>query len=305
MKDAPRKSSASGPGFILRPKFASLGEVRAQAAPLDALFLCLPHDSGVDLFELVEWAQAQGTKVFDVGDGLRKQALGGAAQFAYGIPELFGADIAKASVVACAGCYPTSVLLALAPLLEAGALCPEARIIVDAKSGTTGAGRRPQTHLLLAEAAGNFAPYAPGRTHRHVAEMELAAAKFVPHGDGFPKILFTPHLLPVARGLLSTLHLRLASGFRAGAVRALLQERYVQAPLVDVLDAGRVASLAHVVGSAGAVLSIHGAEDDDSLDVVLVSALDNLMKGASSQAIQNFNLVFGHEPLEGLHGRCA
>lgn len=303
--DEQGKRSSGGVFSTLRPRFESLASLRAEAEPLNALFLCLPHDNEVDVPELLVWAKERSVKVFDVGDGLRQRALSGDVGFAYGIPELFEADILDASVVACAGCYPTSVLLALAPLLEARALCPHARIIVDAKSGTTGAGRRPQTHLLLAEAYGNFSPYAPGRTHRHVAEMELAAARFHPQGSSLPRILFTPHLLPVARGLLSTLHLKLSEGFCAGRVRTLLQERFSHAPLVDVLKSGGVACLAHVVGSAGAVLSVHGAEDDSSQDVVVVSALDNLLKGAASQAVQNLNVCFGIDPLAGLERHCS
>jgi N-acetyl-gamma-glutamyl-phosphate reductase len=299
------KIEVAWPRLALRggsPRLAStllsLEELLADERGLDVTFLCLPHDSGVDVFAVARTLRARGTRVFDVGDAMRATALGQGVfpevgeAVAYGLPELFGDDVAAADVVACAGCYPTSVLLATGPLVSAGALDPGFPLIVDSKSGTTGAGRKPQTHLLVAEASANLTPYKPGRTHRHVAEMEGALARLSPAGSS-PRVLFTPHLLPFARGLLSTLHLRLAPGWDASRARMALAERYSECRLVDVLPTGGMADISLVVGTPGAVLSVHGAEDETSRDVVIVSALDNLLKGAASQAIQNLNARLG------------
>jgi N-acetyl-gamma-glutamyl-phosphate reductase len=287
-----------GGGRKIDEVLISLESLFASPLQFDAVFLCLPHGASVEVPKIVAWARRAGTLVFDVGDSLRLAALSGESELAYGLPELFEKDFRGARVFACAGCYPTSVLLATVPLVAAGALDLQRPIIVDAKSGASGAGRKAQMHLILAESYGNVTPYKPGRTHRHVAEMEAALARV--SGGAAPRVLFTPHLLPLARGLFSTLHLRLAPGFHAGKARALLTEHYAKFRFVDVLPQGSVADIALVAGSPGAAISVHGVDDDTSLDVVIVSALDNLLKGAASQALQTFNSVLGFNESEGL-----
>jgi N-acetyl-gamma-glutamyl-phosphate reductase len=160
----------------------------------------------------------------------------------YGLPELYRERIVGARLVANPGCYPTSVLLALIPLAEAGLL--DGQVIVDAKSGVSGAGRSLSLKTHFAEANENFSPYNIGHSHRHIAEMEqeLAAA-----GSKPVHVIFAPHLLPVNRGILSTCYVRLPSDLTLDAVRDLYAKRYRGEPFVRLLPAGQLPTLTHVV----------------------------------------------------------
>jgi N-acetyl-gamma-glutamyl-phosphate reductase len=202
----------------------------------------------------------------------------------YGLPELGRDALRGARAVANPGCYATAVLLALAPLARSGQLAPAVPLIVDAKSGVSGAGRAPRADTAFCEVHGNCSPYNPGRRHRHVGEMEqvLAACGLAPG-----RLLFTPHLLPTDRGILADLYLPVAD---AAAAASVLAEAYAGEPLVEVLPEGELATLAHVVGSPRAVLS---ATPLTPQLLLVVSALDNLLKGAATQAVQNFNLMWG------------
>lgn len=291
-----------------------LEEAHAAAVPFDVAFLCLPHGAGVDVAEEAARFLARGTKVIDLGDALRADALSGRAcpgipEFpVYGLSEFASDRVAKARLVANPGCYPTSVLLPLVPLARAGLLAPAAPLVVDAKSGVSGAGRKPARPLMLAEMEGNVVPYKIGRAHRHVAEIEGALGAFgVPGGAGAteggtavaPTLLFTPHLLPVARGLLSTIYLTLTRPVGASGVRAVIEDAFRGAAFVDVLPEEETASLAHVVRTPRAAISVHGVEGHPDR-VIVASAIDNLLKGAASSAVQNFNLMRGAPAAEGL-----
>ncbi len=208
----------------------------------------------------------------------------------YGLPEVYRDRIRGARLVANPGCYATSVLLPLLPLLREG-LVDASDIVVDAKSGTTGAGRAPREELLFSEVADDFSAYAPGRAHRHVGEMEAV----IEERTGRPAALtFCPHLLPVRRGILSALYLKTGAGARELA--AVLRRFYEGAAFVRVVD-GSPPRLSDVVGTNDCRISVHDAAPGR---VVVFSALDNLVKGAAGQAVQNLNLALGWPDTAGL-----
>ncbi|WP_207478935.1 N-acetyl-gamma-glutamyl-phosphate reductase [Arenibaculum pallidiluteum] len=219
---------------------------------------------------------------------LQKQAV-------YGLTELNRQGIRSARLVANPGCYPTATLLPLLPLLLDGLVEAE-DIIVDAKSGVSGAGRDAKQQNLFCEVAEGMHAYGVGR-HRHMPEMEqelsLAAGRPV-------TIAFTPHLIPMNRGEFITTYVRLARGRSADDLRAALAERYRAEPFVKVLPAGVVPHTKHVRGSNELHLSVFA----DRLPgrAIVLSVLDNLVKGASGQAIQNMNLMLGHGETMGLEG---
>jgi len=215
----------------------------------------------------------------------------------YGLPELGDrAAIARSRLVANPGCYPTAAALALVPLLRAGLLAEES-IVIDAASGVSGAGRQATESYSFCEVADDVRPYKVLR-HHHTPEIAQSLAR----AAGRPvRLTFTPHLLPVRRGILSTASGRLAPGARPSALLEALQAAYRDEPLIEVLDTPERVSLSRVVGTARAAVSVSATEDGfDPGRVVVVSALDNLLKGAASQAVQNLNLVLGLPEWTGL-----
>jgi N-acetyl-gamma-glutamyl-phosphate reductase len=202
----------------------------------------------------------------------------------YGLPELNAAEIREARLVANPGCYATSAILALAPLLQAGAVDVEAGIICDSKSGASGAGRSPAENLLFANVNENCRAYGLF-THRHVPEM-LQALNVAEEN-----FTFTPHLLPLTRGILSTLYLRVQRGVTAEEVAGIFGKVYGRAPFVRVYGDGKLPEIRSVACTPYADLGWKFEERTRRL--VLVSALDNLGKGAASQAVQNMNLLLG------------
>ncbi|HEX6290644.1 MAG TPA: N-acetyl-gamma-glutamyl-phosphate reductase [Herpetosiphonaceae bacterium] len=276
----------------------------ADPAACDIVFLCLPH--GPTTIATAQEVLAAGARVIDLSNDFRLRdpqvytawfkhphtAPELLAEAVYGLPELYRDQIRQARLVANPGCYPTSVLLALLPLAEAGLL--DGQVIVDAKSGVSGAGRSLSLKTHFAETNENFAPYNIGHTHRHIAEMEqeLAAAGAPVH------VIFSPHLLPVNRGILSTIYVRLAPDIAPDAVRALYAVRYADEPFVRVLPEGQLPTLSHSVHTNLCVLGLHQA--DDRGNWIITSSEDNLVKGASGQALQNMNLMLGLPETAGL-----
>ena len=189
------------------------------------------------------------------------------------------------------GCYPTSILLALRPLLLAGLAA--GTIIADSKSGVSGAGRSPKQNTHFVEVADNFSPYKVGRSHRHLPEMEQAMAAW--HEDA-PPLIFTPHLLPVPRGILSTIYVPLQPGVKEQAVHELYMLAYEGEPFVKILPPGQQATLAHVVHTNRCVIGLTEAAGT----LIITSAIDNLVKGAAGQAVQNMNVMFGLPETAGL-----
>lgn len=212
----------------------------------------------------------------------------------YGLTEHYRADIAAARLIACPGCYPTAVLLALLPLAKAGLIDVE-DIVIDAKSGVSGAGRSPKENVLFCEAGEGLSPYAVGK-HRHMAEIEQEIGKAAGVAD--LRVNFTPHLIPMSRGELCTSYVRLAEGKTADDLRALLFMTYAAEPFVTVAEEGVLPQTQMVRGSNYVVVGV--VADRIPGRAIVISTLDNLVKGSAGQAIQNFNVAFGIEETMGI-----
>ena len=300
-------TSESSAGQSLRqswPLAPDLTLVPSADAPLDAVqavFLCLPHTRSAPL---AAQALARGVRVVDLSADLRLDDPAVYAQWykvehpnpellprPYGLPELGRDRLIGAECIANPGCYATSVLLATVPLARQKLLVPGAPLIVDAKSGVSGAGRTPKQNILFAEVHGNFSPYNIGRSHRHLAEIEQVLAA---EGSQAGPLVFSPHLLPTDRGILSTVYAQVTD---VDAARAAFTAAYAGEPLVRVLPDGELATLRHVVNTPGAALSLTPAGENL---LIVVSVIDNLLKGAASQAVQNFNLMWNLPETTGL-----
>jgi N-acetyl-gamma-glutamyl-phosphate reductase len=268
----------------------------------DIVFLCLPHagaapvarkalQAGARVVDLSADFRLRDAETYATWYGSPHPAPDLLAEAVYGLTEFARKQLPGSRLVANPGCYPTSVLLALQPVLAADAA--QGMIIADAKSGVSGAGRAMQQHLHFVEVADNFYPYRIGRAHRHLPEMEQAMRTWRPDP---PPLIFSPHLLPVPRGILTTLYVPLRPGWTEAALRSLYYTAYLDEPFVDLLPAGRLASLAAVVHTNRCVLSLTVADDM----LIIVSAIDNLVKGAAGQAVQNMNVMFGQPETAGL-----
>lgn len=271
----------------------------------DVVFLALPHgesaavvrsllDSGLKIIDLSADLRLEDPQVYAewYGDHRAPELLD---RSVYGLPEIHRREIKTAEIVANPGCYPTTVILGTAPLFgirEVDTSCP----IVDSKSGISGAGRGAKQNTSFCEAGEGFKPY--GVTgHRHIPEMEQELSRLA----GTPvKVRFTPHLIPVSRGMVSTIYLPLKQEISVKTVREAYLQRYASEPFVRVLPAGTFPDTARVRGSNQCHISIE-------LDVrtgwlIVMSALDNLVKGASGEAVQNMNLMMGLDETAGLMG---
>lgn len=203
----------------------------------------------------------------------------------YGLPELYREALQGAELVAVPGCYPTSALLPLVPLLRAG-LVESTGIHIDAKSGVSGAGRKLDASLLFAELDGNCSAYKPGYAHRHAPEIEQEASRAAGREV---RVTFVPHLLPTIRGIVTSVYARPSAEFTQAAARAALESAYAAERFVRVLPIGETPSLQAVRGSNFCDVAVFADTRNDC--VVLLSALDNLVKGASGQAVQCANLM--------------
>lgn len=265
----------------------------------DAVFLCTPHEASLDLapallregvvvLDLSAAFRLRDRSLYPLHYGFEHHAADALSQAVYGLPELQGDAITRASLIACPGCYPTSVILPVAPLMQRGLLQSDAPIIVDSASGVSGAGRTPTLKSLFCEVS--FQPYGV-LNHRHAPEMAQECGA---------EVLFTPHLLPLDRGIVSTIHPPLAHGVMADDLRRCLAEVYAERPFVRVLPAGSWPSIAGVVHTNYCDIAV-GA-NPSGRHAVIVSAIDNLLKGAAGQALQAFNLRFGFPETAGLPG---
>lgn len=289
--------------FPSAPALPLLSATEAPPDDVDVVFLCLPHAAAAAT-ALV--ALRAGKRVIDLSADFRLRDANAYAQWyahdhpapdllgeaVYGLTEVFRDRLGDARLVANPGCYPTSILLALWPLLSDD--CAIAGpIIADSKSGVSGAGRAPTQTTHFVEVAGNFSPYKIGRVHRHLPEMEQAIGWW--RADA-PQLIFSPHLLPVPRGILSTIYVTLAGGINETELRERYRRHYDDETFVDVLPPGELASLAHVnyTNRCAIGLTIAGQT------LILTSAIDNLIKGAAGQAIQNMNVMFGCPEAAGL-----
>jgi len=269
--------------------------VATEDAPLGkaaVIFTALPHGTSA---QWVRSARASGARVVDLSSDFRPGAPAGSnqAEAPYGLTELMRAKIPGAEIVANPGCYPTAILLAIAPLLKAGWAVPGATISVSAASGVTGAGYSARPDLLFAEVSEDFRAYAVGNEHRHVAEMQAVTKEL---GGRNNDILFTPHLLPVARGILATITVPVNEFAEDPA--ALWRDCYQGEPFVEIAD--QPPSLRDVVRRNVVRVSIARAANVRQPTLIIISAIDNLVKGAAGQALQNANILLGLSEQAGL-----
>jgi N-acetyl-gamma-glutamyl-phosphate reductase len=286
-------------------KLVSIDGLDWKAAALDLAFCALPHATTQKVVkELL--ARAPETKVVDLSADFRladasayahwygheHHALELQKEAVYGLTEFYRSEVAKARLVATPGCYTTCAQLALIPLLKANAIDPD-EIVIDAKSGMTGAGRAAKEEMLFSEVSEGIHAYGVGR-HRHMAELDQEFSKAVGRKV---VVSFTPHLVPMNRGILSTIYVR---GVNASpeALHAVLVKAYAKEPFVHVLPLGTMPQTRHVRGSNMTFIGL--APNRIAGRAIIGSALDNLVKGASGQAVQNMNLMLGYPETTGL-----
>ncbi|MDC9700998.1 MAG: N-acetyl-gamma-glutamyl-phosphate reductase, partial [Alphaproteobacteria bacterium] len=272
---------------------------------LDVVFCGLPH--GTSQHVVSEISKTKGLRIIDLSADFRLRdpalyakwygkehdAIDLQSTAVYGLTEHYREPLRTAQLIACPGCYPTAVLTALLPLVSGGWIDPD-DIIIDAKSGVSGAGRGLRESSLFCESGESLSPYGVA-THRHAPEIEqelsIAAGRDV-------IINFTPHLVPMSRGELVTCYVRLTNGATADSLFSYLWERYRNEPFIRVLPQGVFPGTGHVRGSNFLLLSL--VKDRIPERIILFAALDNLVKGSSGQALQNMNLLFGFDETTGL-----
>ena len=288
--------------LVLQPTSAPVVEVVGEAT---VVFLCLPHGLAM---EKVPALLRAGKRVVDFGADFRlrdpeayRQWYGRVhlcpellAEAVYGLPELNRRQIARARLVANPGCYPTSVILALAPLASWPGVDWTA-VVADCKSGVTGAGRGPSLGTHYPEVNDSLRPYNVGGVHRHVPEMEQELGALAGREV---RVAFTPHLVPMSRGMLSVIYLRIEPVPAVDELYQAYREFYRDEPFVRVLEPGELPATAHVRGTNRCHLAV--SVDRRTGRVVVFSAIDNLGKGAAGQAVQNLNVMMGWREETGL-----
>jgi len=290
---------AGNGGFL----FESFSWQRMKDAGVDVVFLATPHEFSR---QLVPEAMAEGFRVIDLSGAWRlknaenRKAYGFAEgqgdadlddSAVYGLPELHADAIKVAALLANPGCYPTSIILALAPWIRAGFVDLEHGIVCDSKSGVSGAGKTPSAKTHFVEVDGDFSAYSVFG-HRHTGEVLEQL------GIGGSSLQFTPHLLPIPRGILSTIYVKLAKPVTAEELEHTLREFYAGKPWVRVFGAARLPQIKFSLNTN--YCDIGFSLSPDGKQAVLVSCLDNLLKGAAGQAVQNMNLMFGFDEKTGL-----
>lgn len=267
-------------------RFQATEDVRLGDAQL--VFSALPHGASA---EWVARVRAAGVRVVDLSADLR---IGNGASdgIPYGLTELRRAQVKDAVCVANPGCYPTSALVALIPLLEQGLVAPGALIDIAAASGVSGAGLSPRLDLLFGEVTENYRAYGAGNTHRHLREMRAFVAELGTDVD----LLFTPHLLPIARGILSTITVPLARPL--DDLLAPWRHRYAGERFIEIIE--ELPELRHVTYRNVVRLTVRPVAGVRTPTIQVFSAIDNLMKGAAGQALQNANLMLGLDEAAGL-----
>lgn len=282
-------------------------------APLrdcDLVFFATPHgvamrqarellDAGVRIVDLAADFRLRDTMLFERWYGMPHSCPDILAEAAYGLPELNREAIRGARVVANPGCYPTTVQIGFAPLLRHGLVDP-GHLIASCASGVSGAGRKAEIGYLYAEASDNFKAYGvKGHRHGPEIEQELRRLAGISHPDQGLRCMFLPHLVPMIRGMHSSLFARLNDAGQATELQALFERFYAEEPFVDVLPAGSAPETRSVRGTNLLRVAVHRPQPDT---VVVLVVQDNLTKGASGQAVQNMNLMFGLAETTGLQG---
>jgi N-acetyl-gamma-glutamyl-phosphate reductase len=268
-------------------------DVEALGEDVEAAFLALPEEASA---EVAPRLLARGVRVFDLSGAFRLRDAAARARWyprtaampagvAYGLTEQRRADIAGAALVSCPGCYPTAAVLALGPLVAAGLVAGE--VVIDAKSGVSGAGKAPSERTHFSECHGNVSAYGVF-AHRHAAEIEQELGVAV---------TFVPHLVPLDRGILQTIYTRVAGGTTSDAIGHVYRAAYDGAPFVR-LTGSALPAIRHVAHTN--FCDIGWALDAAGARLVVVAVLDNLLKGAAGQAVQCFNVAFGFDECAGL-----
>jgi N-acetyl-gamma-glutamyl-phosphate reductase len=294
----------------LFPQLRGWGEAPCRTFSVDAIatsgastvFLATPHEAST---ELAPQLVAAGLRVVDLSGAFRFHDAATYTQWyklpappqelldeaVYGLPELYADKLPSARLVANPGCYSTSVILGLKPLVEAGWIATERGIVCDCKSGATGAGKEPKREMQFVEVDENFRAYGLF-THRHTPEVTEHL------GVSLDDVMFSTHLLPVARGILSTLYVWLNEPREASDVEALYRKFYAGRPMVRIWSAGKLPELQHVVNTN--FCDIGFALDASGRRLAVVSCLDNLGKGAAGQAVQNLNAMWNFDAQSGV-----
>lgn len=291
---------AGGGGPMVEPV-----DVGALAGRVDAVILSLPHttsqqfapaliDAGIKVIDLSADFRFDSVPSFEKTYGVTHLAPELNARIPYSLPELFGGDIAGAPGLACPGCYPTATLLALAPVVSAADGFNLDHIVVDAMSGASGAGRKLEIPYLFCELNESVSAYGVGK-HRHRPEIEEKLTRLAGRDI---RITFTPHLMPMERGILATVTVPLTADTDTASVRRRYEEFYAGRPFVRVLGEGETCRTASVADSNFCDLQV--TVDDHSRVLIIQSAIDNLGKGAVTQGIQAMNLLFGLPETRGL-----
>lgn len=277
-------------GATVRLGGRDVAYVATEDAPLSSaslVFSALPHGASR---QWVRSARDAGARVVDLSSDLRPG--NGCEGAAYGLTELAREHVKTADIVANPGCYPTSILFALAPAVAAGIVASGSMIQVSSASGVTGAGNSPKRELLFAEVADDFRAYGVGNSHRHVAEMRATLATWGADAD----LVFTPHLLPVPRGILSTITLELNSDLADPA--SIWRDAFESEPFLELT--GEPPALRDVVHRNVVRVHVTRLASVRRPTLLVLSAIDNLMKGAAGQALQNANVMLGLDEAEGL-----
>lgn len=312
------ESESKAPAYLeeLHPELGVAGSAQANKihpfswnwlvnSGIEVLFLATPHEQSrewvpealergikvIDLSGAWRLKETQNRDVYRLKDANSELAAKLQAEAVYGCPELHRDDIRKARLVANPGCYPTSIILALAPLLQAGLIDLDHGIICDSKSGVSGAGKAATAKTHFMYAADNFSAYAVFG-HRHTGEL------FEQLHLNPDQIQFTPHLLPIPRGILSTIYVRLKQTAKPADIDRLLHDFYRNSPMVRLHPSPQLPQIQHVVRTNFCDIGFDLAKDGKRL--IMVSCLDNLLKGAAGQAVQNLNLMCGWNEQEGL-----
>src|SRR5436190_12882902 len=288
------------------PKLVTIESIDWKSAGIDLAFCALPHGTTQTVIKDL-MAKAPKTKVVDLSADFRLHDNAAYARWyghdhqapelqkeaVYGLAEIYRSEIEKARLVANPGCYTTCAQLPLIPLLKAKAI-DAGEIVIDAKSGMTGAGRAAKESMLFSEVSEGFHAYGVGH-HRHMAELDQEFSR----AAGREVIVsFTPHLVPMNRGILSTIYVRGHNGASGQDLHALLSKAYATEPFIHVLPFGQTPQTRHVRGSNMTFIGV--AKDRVPGRAIVISALDNLVKGASGQAVQNMNLMLGYPETLGL-----
>ncbi len=277
----------------------------ANLSACDVVFFATPHGvamsqtpallaAGVKVIDLAADFRLQDVSVFEQWYKMPHSCTDILRDAVYGIPELYREQVKQAKVIGNPGCYPTTILLGLAPLLEQGLIDFSVPIIADAKSGVSGAGRKAEVATLFAEASDNMKAYGVAG-HRHHPEIHAQLTQLAKTNLEF---IFVPHLVPMIRGMLSTIYVKLSAKANSLDLQALFEKRYADEQFVDVLPAGTLPETRSVRGANQLRMALHKQAGTGYLTIVVVQ--DNLVKGAAGQAVQNMNIMFGFAENAGL-----